>query len=55
MDPVSTIDIDGDSSFVLALEAQARGHRLGTIWRRIWSGATGGRTCMSAAAPNRPD
>ncbi len=28
MDPVSTIDINGDSSFVLGLEAQARGHRL---------------------------
>jgi len=28
MDPVETIDIDTDSTFVLALEAQARGHRL---------------------------
>ncbi len=28
MDPVSGIDIDGDSSFALALEAQARGHAL---------------------------
>jgi len=26
MDHVSTIDIDGDSTFVLALEAQKRGH-----------------------------
>ena len=26
MDPIETIDIDADSSFVLALEAQARGH-----------------------------
>lgn len=28
MDPMDGIDIDGDSSFVLALEAQRRGHRL---------------------------
>ncbi|TWT14881.1 glutathione synthase [Reyranella sp. CPCC 100927] len=28
MDHVSTVDIDGDSTFVLALEAQARGHTL---------------------------
>jgi glutathione synthase len=28
MDHVSTIDIDGDSTFVLALEAQRRGHGL---------------------------
>ncbi len=28
MDPVETINIDTDSTFALALEAQARGHRL---------------------------
>jgi len=28
MDPIETIDIDADSTFVLALEAQARGHGL---------------------------
>jgi len=28
MDPIDAIDITGDSTFVLALEAQARGHRL---------------------------
>ncbi len=28
MDPVESIDIDGDSTFALALEAQARGHAL---------------------------
>ena len=28
MDPIETIDIDADSTFVLALEAQRRGHRL---------------------------
>jgi glutathione synthase len=28
MDPMESINIDADSSFVLALEAQARGHRL---------------------------
>ena len=28
MDPVETIDISGDSSFALGLEAQNRGHRL---------------------------
>jgi len=28
MDPIEDVDIDGDSSFVLALEAQARGHGL---------------------------
>ena len=28
MDPIEAIDIEADSTFVLALEAQARGHRL---------------------------
>ncbi|TVQ36834.1 MAG: glutathione synthase [Geminicoccaceae bacterium] len=28
MDPIETIDIDGDSTFVMALEAQRRGHAL---------------------------
>ncbi len=28
MDPIAAIDIDADSTFALALEAQARGHRL---------------------------
>ena len=28
MDPVETINVTADSTFVLALEAQARGHRL---------------------------
>ena len=28
MDPIETINIDGDSSFQLMLEAQSRGHRL---------------------------
>ena len=28
MDPIDSIDIDADSSFVLALEAQKRGHAL---------------------------
>lgn len=29
MDPIEDIDIEGDSSFALALEAQARGHAIG--------------------------
>ena len=28
MDPIDSIDINGDSSFALALEAQDRGHKL---------------------------
>jgi glutathione synthase/RimK-type ligase-like ATP-grasp enzyme len=28
MDPVESIDIDADSTFVIALEAQRRGHAL---------------------------
>ena len=28
MDPIDSVDIDADSTFVLALEAQARGHTL---------------------------
>ena len=28
MDPIESVNIDGDSTFVLALEAQARGHAL---------------------------
>lgn len=47
MDPISDIDITGDTSFALALEAQARGHRLfvyhvddmsyekGDVWARL--------------------
>ncbi len=37
MDPMATVDIDGDSTFALMLEGQARGHRL---WhyevRQMW-------------------
>ncbi len=29
MDPMETVNIDGDSTFALMLEAQARGH---TLW-----------------------
>jgi glutathione synthase len=32
MDPIDRIDIDGDSSFMMALEAQARGHR---VWHYL--------------------
>jgi len=32
MDPIEPIDIDGDSSFALGLEAQARGH---TLWHYL--------------------
>ena len=28
MDPIEGVNIDADSTFALALEAQARGHRL---------------------------
>lgn len=28
MDPIETVDIDADSTFAMALEAQQRGHRL---------------------------
>ena len=28
MDPIDSIEINGDSSFALALEAQDRGHKL---------------------------
>ena len=28
MDPIESVDIDGDSTFVMALEAQKRGNRL---------------------------
>jgi glutathione synthase len=28
MDPMDTVDINGDSTFIMALEAQARGHKL---------------------------
>ncbi|MFZ8949440.1 MAG: glutathione synthase, partial [Alphaproteobacteria bacterium] len=32
MDPIENIDINGDSTFVMGLEAQARGHR---IWHYL--------------------
>ena len=35
MDPIETIDIDGDSTFALALEAQARGHACSITCRAI--------------------
>ena len=28
MDPIEAVDIDADSTFVMALEAQARGHSI---------------------------
>ena len=28
MDPIQSVDISGDSTFALMLEAQARGHKL---------------------------
>ena len=31
MDPIDSIDINGDSSFALALEAQDRGYKLSLI------------------------
>ena len=34
MDPMTTVDIDGDSTFALMLEAQARGHAL---WHYGWT------------------
>src|ERR1700744_6461357 len=34
MDPIERIDIGGDSTFVLALEAQKRGHGLLYYWPR---------------------
>ena len=34
MDPIEDVDIDADGTFVLALEAQARGHGLYAATRR---------------------
>ena len=35
MDPIESINIDADSTFALALEAQARGHACSTTCRSI--------------------
>ena len=42
MDPIEAIDIEADSTFVLALEAQARGHRLHHYLPQHLSLTTGG-------------
>jgi len=36
MDPIESINIDTDSTFVLALEAQARGYRLFHYLPKRW-------------------
>jgi glutathione synthase len=47
MDPMTTVDVDGDSTFALMLEAQTRGH---TLWhyevRQMW--LDGGTLCARA-------
>ena len=47
MDPLETIDPDADSTFALALEAQARGHRLWHYPPRALT-LDDGRVCASA-------
>lgn len=49
MDPIETIDIDADSTFVLGLEAQARGHALWHYLPRHLS-LSGGRVVARARA-----
>jgi glutathione synthase len=44
MDPIETVNIDGDSSFALGLAAQGRGHRLFHYHPSRLSCATGGRS-----------
>ena len=51
MDPIDAIDIEADSTFVLALEAQARGHRLVSL-SAATALADGGR-CGGNRAPPR--
>ncbi len=46
MDPIERINITGDSTFALLLEAQARGHRCITT-RRI------GSRCATGPSPRR--
>ena len=49
MDPVAGVDIDADSTFALALEAQARGHRL---WHYLPGAlALDGGTVLASARP----
>ena len=50
MDPIETINIAGDSTFALMLEAQARGHRLFHYSRALWRCATG---TLTADGPRR--
>ena len=42
MDPIERINIRGDSTFALLLEAQARGQRSATTRRTGWPSATAG-------------
>ncbi|MEM7445007.1 MAG: glutathione synthase [Pseudomonadota bacterium] len=58
MDPIETIDIDADSTFAMALEAQSRGHRL---WHYLpnhlgfLNGAISARAQSLQVRPNKAD
>ena len=52
MDPIESIDIDADSTFVLALEAARRGYALSTICRTISRSGTGVSTPRRGRSPS---
>ena len=57
MDPIETVNIDGDSTFALMLEAQRRGHACGTTrcaTCRCMRARTRARAASAAARPRPP-
>ena len=54
MDPMESIGIEGDSSFALMLEAQARGHELWHMWLREGKASLGARREERLYARARP-
>ena len=55
MDPIERINVHGDSTFALLLEAQARGHKLSYYTPDRMAIETGAATCASSAAISPPE
>ncbi|MBV9331423.1 MAG: glutathione synthase, partial [Alphaproteobacteria bacterium] len=58
MDPIEKIDIDGDSTFALAIEAQKRGHSLFYYGPRdlmFWDGEVSARASALTVRPKKGD
>jgi len=54
MDPIESINVAGDSTFALMLEAQARGHRLHHYLAHQLSAVKRPRPCAGPPARRQP-